>query len=209
MIPKIIHYCWFGDQQFPQLTEKCIESWQKYLPDYKMVLWDEKRFDIDYNQFTKEAYECKKFAFVSDYVRLFALYYYGGVYLDTDVEVIKNINPFLRFSAFSGFENPLFLQSGVIGAKERHPWIYRFLEYYKDKSFYNKNGTMDLTANVRYMTPISVNEYGLKTGNGYQILKEDVHIFPTEYFCPMIWETREIILTENTHAIHHFAASWM
>lgn len=208
-IPKVIHYCWFGKKPMTNLALKCLESWDKYLPDYKKVLWNEDSFDINSNQFTREAYECGKYAFVSDFVRLHALYNYGGIYMDTDVEVLKNLDLFLEYPAFSGFENPDYVPTGIIGAVSLHPWIGRFLDYYKDRHFLRENGSMDLTANVRFMTRISEEEFGWHRGNQFQILKDDVYIFPNDYFCPKVWETREIILTESTHTIHHFAASWM
>lgn len=208
-IPKTIHYCWFGKNPMPELSKKCMESWDRFLPDYEKVLWNEDSFDINATQYTKEAYDAGKYAFVSDYVRLYALYHYGGIYMDADVEVIKNLDQFLEHPAFSGFENANYIPTGIIGAIRKHPWISRFLDYYKDKTFLWEDGSMDLTANVRFMTQISEQEFGFKAGNQFQILKDDVYLFPNDYFCPKVWETREIILTENTHTIHHFAASWM
>lgn len=209
LIPKIINYCWFGHQPMTPLALKCLESWKEYLPDYKMLLWDESSFKVHNSRYTWEAYKHKKYAFVSDYVRLFALYHVGGIYLDMDVELIKNFDKFLDKPAFSGFENPDFLQSGVIGAMPRHPWIKCFFDYYKTKPFIQADGSMNLIPNVRFMTTISEKKFGLISGNEFQILKDDVHIYPNDYFCPMVWETKEIILTQNTHCIHHFAASWM
>lgn len=208
-IPKTIHYCWFGKEPMPELLIKCLKSWDLFLPNYKKVLWNEETFDVNSIVFTKEAYSCKKYAFVSDYVRLYALYNFGGIYMDTDVEVLKSLDKFLYFPAFSGFENPDFIPTGIIGARKCHPWIKRFLDYYKDKSFYKENGEMDLYANVRFMTDISIYEYGLIRGNSFQKLKDNVYIFPNDYFCPKVWETKEIKLTKNTHTIHHFTASWM
>lgn len=207
-IPKIINYCWFGRQPMTPLALKCLKSWKNYLPDYRIVLWNEKSFNVQSNRFTSEAYSCKKYAFVSDYVRLYVLYNYGGIYMDADVEVIKNLDKFLDKPAFSGFENYDFIPTGIIGAIPRHPWIKRFLDYYKYKLFIQTDGSMDLTANVVFMTKISEQEFGLVRGNTFQILKDDVYIFPNDYFCPKVWETKEIILTQNTHTIHHFAASW-
>jgi len=209
LIPKKIHYCWFGGKPMPELAQKCLESWDKFLPDYEKVLWDENSFDINSTIFTEQAYNSGKFAFVSDYVRLYALYNYGGIYMDTDVEVLQNLDKFLIFPAFSGFENPDYIPTGVIGAVSFHPWVNRFLKYYKDRPFLREDGSMDLTANVRFMTWISIQEFGLKLGNMFQRLKDDVYIFPNDYFCPKVWETRAVNLTVNTHTIHHFAASWM
>jgi hypothetical protein len=208
VIPKVIHYCWFGKNNMKELNEKCLDSWKRYLPDYKMVLWNEDNFDINSSLYTKEAYECKKYAFVSDYVRLYALYNYGGVYMDADVEVIKPIDCFLVHSAFSGFEVPDYIPTGIMGAEKAHPWIKSFLDYYYERSFFTKDGNMDLLSNVYFMSQISKDEYGWQKGNGYQILKEDVHIYPNDYFCPKVWGTDIINKTENTYTIHHFSATW-
>lgn len=208
VIPQVIHCCWFGGKPLTPLAQKCIESWNKYLPEYPIITWNEKTFDVDSVPFTQEAYSCKKYAFVSDYVRLWALYHYGGIYMDTDVEVIKDLDKFMNFQAFSGFEQKNYMPTGIMAAVPHHPWIHRMLEHYRGRSFFNPDGTMDLKPNVIFMTELAEKEFGLKRGNELQILKDDVHIFPNDYFCPMVWETREIKLTPNTHTIHHFAYSW-
>lgn len=208
LIPKTVHYCWFGRKPLTELAQKCLKSWEQYLPDYEVILWNEDSFDVESNLFTKEAYASKKYAFVSDYVRLYALYHNGGIYMDSDVEVVKNLDEFLDFPAFSGFETAGFIPTGIMGAVPQHPWIKRFLDYYKDRSFYRSDGTMDLTPNVVFMSSVSEQEFGFKRGNQQQILKDGVHIFPNDYFCPMEWATREIKYTPNTHTIHHFAYSW-
>lgn len=208
VIPQVIHCCWFGGKPLTPLAQKCIESWNKYLPEYPIITWNEKTFDVDSVPFTQEAYNCKKYAFVSDYVRLWALYHYGGIYMDTDVEVIKDLDKFMNFQAFSGFEQKNYMPTGIMAAVPHHPWIHCMLEHYRGRSFFNPDGTMDLKPNVIFMTELAEKEFGLKRGNELQILKDDVHIFPNDYFCPMVWETREIKLTPNTHTIHHFAYSW-
>lgn len=208
VIPQVIHCCWFGGKPLTPLAQKCIESWNKYLPEYPIITWNEKTFDVDSVPFTQEAYNCKKYAFVSDYVRLWALYHYGGIYMDTDVEVISDLDKFMNFQAFSGFEQDNYMPTGIMAAVPHHPWIHRMLEHYRGRSFFDPDGTMDLKPNVIFMTELAEKEFGLKRGNELQILKDDVHIFPNDYFCPMVWETREIKLTPNTHTIHHFAYSW-
>ena len=208
VIPQVIHCCWFGGKPLTPLAQKCIESWNNYLPEYPIITWNEKTFDVDSVPFTQEAYSCKKYAFVSDYVRLWALYHYGGIYMDTDVEVIKDLDKFMNFQAFSGFEQKNYMPTGIMAAVPHHPWIHRMLEHYRGRAFFNPDGTMDLKPNVIFMTELAEKEFGLKRGNELQILKDDVHIFPNDYFCPMVWETREIKLTPNTHTIHHFAYSW-
>jgi hypothetical protein len=181
------------------------------MPDYKIVLWNEDNFDVESTQFTSEAYKTGKYAFVSDYVRLYVLYKYGGIYMDTDTELIKSLDEFTKYPVFSGFENPNFIQMGTLGAVPNHPWIKRGLDYYTDKPFLNEDGSLNAFKHVivRFVTKFSEEEFGFVRGNSFQILKDDVYIFPNDYFCPKVWETKQIILTENTHAIHHFAASWM
>lgn len=120
MIPKIIHYCWFGRGKMPKLALKCLKSWNKYCSDYKVICWNEDNFDINSNQYVKEAYESRKYAFVSDYVRLYALYNYGGVYMDTDVEVIKNIDKFLAEKAFTGFESETYVTTRNNSVRKRN-----------------------------------------------------------------------------------------
>ncbi|AVX19941.1 Glycosyltransferase sugar-binding region containing DXD motif-containing protein [Carboxydocella sporoproducens DSM 16521] len=208
-IPKIIHCCWFGNKKIPSLNKKCMKSWEKYLPDYQIILWNEENFDINSVLFTKQAYYAQKYAFVTDYVRIYVLYYYGGIYLDTDVEIIRNIDHFLKYAAFTGFENEKAIPTGIIGAKPYHPWIERILDDYNNRAFIKENGEYDLTTNVKIITQISIEDYGLKPNNSYQILKDDVAIFPNDYFCPKSGPYGKIIKTNNTYAIHHFAGSWV
>lgn len=191
----------------PELEQDCMKSWDYYLPDYKKVLWNENTFDVYSNPYTREAYLCKKYAFVSDYVRLYALYHDGGIYMDTDVEIIKNINGLLEYPAFSGFENPYYIQTALMGTVAGHPWVKRALDHYEGKTFL-RDGAMDMMPNVVFMTELLEQEFGLKKGNEQQVLKDDIHIFPNDWFCPKVFYTKEILLTENSHAIHHFAASW-
>jgi mannosyltransferase OCH1-like enzyme len=209
LIPKIIHYCWFGPGEMPELSKRCLESWNHYLPDYKIIEWNEESFDINSNLFVKQAYESKKYAFVADYVRLYALYHHGGIYLDTDVEVIKNLDCFLTHPVFIGFENINFIGTATIGSIQGHPWIRRLLEYYKNRSFIKENGTMDLTTNVFTISEICDKEFNWKRDNNFQILKDGVHIYPNDYFCPKDYFTSNITLTKNSHTIHHFEGSWL
>ena len=207
LIPKIIHYCWFGRGSMPNLEKKCLGSWDHFLPDYKKMLWNGDTFDVNLNIYVRQAYEAKKYAFVSDYARLYALYNYGGLYLDTDVEVIKNLDQFLIHSAFSGLEYPDWISTSQIGAIKGHPWISRWLAYYTAKSFYLDNGNMDITTNVAIITGISEKEFGMERVNQFQILKDDLHLYPADYFCPKDWSSKKMVITENTHSIHHFAGS--
>lgn len=206
MIPKKIHYCWFGGNPLPELALKCIQSWKEFCPDYEIIEWNESNFDIEINKYVKEAYEAKKWAFVTDYVRLYVLVNYGGVYMDTDVEVIKNIDIFLKHRAFSGFEREEAIPTGIMACEENFPLFNRLLNEYEERSFYRKDGSFDLTTNVTSITR-SCEKLGLKLNNKLQNI-EDFVLYPKDFFCPKSYKTGEINCTKNTFTIHHFAGSW-
>ncbi|NDV84917.1 glycosyltransferase family 32 protein [Bacteroides sp. 51] len=208
MIPKIIHYCWFGGKELPQLAKKCIESWKIYLPDYEIKEWNEENFDINQNEYVKEAYEAKKFAFVTDFVRLFALYNEGGIYMDTDVEVLRNLDVFLNLNAFSGFEDETMIPTGIMGSEKKGNWVKENLDYYYDRHFLTEDGTFDLTTNVVTITNLML-KHGLYQNNTYQDFVNFFTIYPKDYFCPKSYIDGKIYLTENTYCIHHFASSWL
>lgn len=207
IIPKVIHWCWFGRGKLPEKEKKCVESWNKYCPDYKIVLWNEDNFDVNSNIYTKEAYEQRKWAFVTDYVRLWALYNYGGIYMDADVEVIKNLDAFLGHSAFSGFETYNIIPTGIIGAKPKNEWIQYLLSYYNDKHFI-ENGSTQLISNVCVITEMTKNKYGVSLKNEYLNIADTLTMYPMEVFCPMNPATRELKITNNTYCIHRFSTSW-
>lgn len=206
MIPKIIHYCWFGKNPLPEDTKHYISTWRQYCPDYEIIEWNESNFDINSNQYTKEAYENKKWAFVTDYVRLFALYNYGGIYMDTDVEVIKPLDKFLTEKAFSGFELPDRVPTGLMASEKLHPFIKELLDEYSNKCFITKRGRLDLTTNVELIT-FSAQKKGLKLNNQTQTIA-NFTFYSTEYFCPKNNRTLEIEITPNTYTIHHFKGTW-
>ena len=207
MIPKIIHYCWFGRGEMPEDAKRCIESWHKYLPEYEYRLWNEDNFDLNSNKFVKEAYHSRKFAFVTDYVRLYALYSEGGVYMDTDVEVLRSLDEFLAYPAFSGFEVDEAIPTGIMGAEKGSLWAKRELEYYETQSFILPNGAYNTKPNVQIITEHAM-QLGLVPNNQFQIVNEELAIFPKDYFCPKSYVDGEIRLTANTYTIHHFAGSW-
>ncbi|KAF2955580.1 glycosyltransferase [Marinitoga sp. 38H-ov] len=207
MIPKKIHYCWFGKGKKPEIARKCIESWKIHLPDYEIIEWNEDNFDINENIYIKEAYENKKYAFVTDYVRLKVLYEYGGIYMDTDVEVIKNLDKFLHHNAFSGYENDKLIPTGIMGATPKNSWIKLLLDYYNDKKFVLDDGTFDLTTNVIIITELS-KKMGYIGGGKYQEFGDGIAIYPFDYFCAKNDHTGEIHITDNTHTIHHFSGTW-
>jgi len=208
LIPKKIHYCWFGRGPMPELAIDCINSWKKIHPDFEFVLWNEDSFDITSNQYVKEAYDLKKFAFVTDYVRLYALYHHGGVYMDTDVELLKPLDKFLEHDAFTGCEDDLMCVTGTMASRLGHPWVEQLLSQYSKRKFILPDGSFDKTPNTQVITDLTISEYGWRPENSYQKLKEGLHIYPFEYFCAKQWRTGKIIITSETHTIHHFSASW-
>lgn len=208
MIPKIIHYCWFGHGKLPELAEKCIASWKKYHPDYKLVEWNEEKFDINSNLYVKQAYESKKYAFVTDYVRLYALYTEGGVYMDTDVEVLCSLDKFLVHPAFSGFEDVNYVPTGLMAAMKGSKWIEELMEYYDSRPFILDDHQFDMTTNTKTITDYMLKN-GLILNDQYQEIKDLVVMYPHDYFCPKDHITGIIKLTPNSVCIHHFAMSWL
>ena len=206
MIPKVIHYCWFGRGQMPAMAERCIDSWKRLLPDYELQLWNEDSFDIQSVPYVKEAYEARKFAFVTDYVRLYAIYTHGGIYMDTDVEVLKPLDNLLHLPAFSGFESDREIPTGIMASEQHNPWAKEQLRYYEERHFRRPDGSFDLTTNVEIISG-SMATNGFRLRNSYQVYKNWIHIFPKDYFCPKSRSGR-ITLTPNTYCIHYFQGSW-
>ncbi len=207
MIPKVIHYVWVGGNPLTPLAEKCIASWEKFCPDYEIKRWDETNFDINENIFCKEAYESKKWAFVSDYIRVKVLHEFGGIYMDTDVEVTKPLDEFLKHKAFSGFECTMKIPTGIIAAEKNNNWVKLMLDYYNDKHFIHEDGSLHLVPNVLFMTDLTKQHYDIKMNNKLQDLG-DIVFYPNDYFCPYL-ENDIALATENTATIHHFASSWL
>ncbi len=205
MIPKKIHYCWFGRGEMPKLMKKCLKSWKKYCPDWEIILWNEDNFDVNSTLWTKQAYEARKYAFVSDYVRLKALYEMGGVYLDTDVELVQPIDHFLEHAAFSGFESEKIVQTGVIGAQKEHRVIGSWLDYYTDRT-YLIDGEPVMVPNVSHITE-DLLARGLVMNDQKQVIDEMV-IYPQTWFCPLSAVSIERKITKNTHALHYFTSTW-
>lgn len=207
MIPRIIHYCWFGRGEMPELAQKCVASWHKYMPDWEYKLWNEENFDVNKNAYAKEAYEAGKFAFVSDYVRLWVLCNEGGVYLDTDVEVFKSFDDLLHFSAFAGFEGSKYTPLGTcVMASEAHGlWVSEQLENYCDRHFIKPDGSFDMSTNVQFISA-KMCENGFVQDGKEQDYK-DLHILPVEWFSPR-QTTGEYIRTYNTYCDHLGMSSW-
>ena len=208
MIPRTIHYCWFGRGKKPDLAVRCIASWKKYLPGYRIKEWNEDNFDLSLYPYAQEAYQCRKFAFVTDVVRLYALYTEGGVYMDTDVEVLKPLDRFLVHSAFSGFENEKDVPTGIMAAEKGSRWAKDNLDLYVGRHFLTEGNEMDLTTNVEVITRYMVKKHGLRRDNTLQDFPGYITLYPKEYFCPLNPITRKLEKTANTVTIHHFMGSW-
>ena len=175
-IPKIIHYVWVGNNEKPKDIKRCMETWKKHLKDYEIIEWNEKNFDIDSNKFVKEAYEARKWAYVSDYIRAYAIYNYGGIYLDTDVLVVESLDSLLDNRAFVGYENPQYPFTAVFGAEKNHPFIKDMLDYYDNKSFeFDKNNQYD-KVNTKTVSDILIEDYDCKIGNQEQMLREGIKV---------------------------------
>lgn len=206
-IPKIIHYCWFGGGPKPKLAQKCIASWKKYCPDYEIIEWNEGNFNVSTAPlYVRQAYEAKRWAFVTDYVRLRALTEQGGVYLDTDVEVVKPLDPYLEQEAFAGFEHIERVQTGLLACEKGFPLFEEFLRYYDDASFLLPDGSPDTTTNVEILTGICVRR-GLAFNDQFQII-DGLAIYPKEVFCPVDFDTKKLKRTRKTVTIHWFSSSW-
>lgn len=212
MIPKIIHYCWFGRKPLPKSARKCIDSWKRFFPDYEIKEWNEDNFDIDIIQYTHDAYTAQKYAFVSDYARIWILYKYGGVYFDTDVEVIKPMQEILNIGAYMGCEidggnGNIAVAPGLGIATEANNQLYQtILEKYHTLKFKKTDGSINLYAIVSITTDI-MKQRGLNDITGIQKI-DDITIYPSEYFNPMDSLTGKITITEHTYSIHHYANSW-
>ena len=203
MIPKIIHYCWFGGKPLPPLAQKCIKSWKKYCPDYEIIRWDESNFDINCCAYTAAMYEQKRWAFLSDYVRLKILYEYGGIYLDTDVELLESLNDFLYNKAFMGFETTGYVNTGLgFGAERQHSFIGENMCAYENLH--------DFTAieTCPQITTRLLVAYGCDCESNEIQNMANVTIYPVEYFCAKNYKTGALHITAKTVSIHHFDGSW-
>ena len=214
MIPKVIHYCWFGRNRLPDSAQKCIASWRKYLPDYKIKEWNEDNFDVCGILYTQQAYEVKKYAFVSDYARFWILYHYGGLYFDTDVELINSLDDIINRGAFMGIEQSAFwdgkpmVAPGLgLGVESGHPFYKNMLDRYKGLRYIKPDGSYDDATIVTYTTR-ELYAHGMKTSDDLQEI-DGIWIYPADYFCPMDSTTGITMLTDRTVSIHHYDCSWM
>lgn len=207
MIPKIIHYCWYGGRPLPKLAKQCIASWKKFCPDYEIKEWNEENSPLHLFPFAEQAIKAEKWAFVSDVIRLYVLQTEGGIYMDTDVELTKPLDDFLHHPAFTGYERDSnMLQTAIFGAIKNNQWITNWLKIYQDKEFNaNKNIMASLVNNRMISSWMTNNGYIL---DGCHQEYEDVVIYPKDYFCPMSYGSHFIEKTPNTVCIHYYTFSW-
>ena len=207
IIPKKIHYCWFGGSEPGKKDKKNIEGWKKACPGFEIIRWDESDYDITQNRFMKEAAMAGKWSFVSDYARLDILYKHGGIYLDTDVEVIRDYSDLLGYEGFIGFEDNEKVNDGQgFGVRPGHPLILEMLKEYEDECFINEDGSLNTKESPRRRTECLI-RHGLRPDGTRQNV-EGIEVFPKEYFCPKDFFTKRVKLTENTYSIHHYHESW-
>lgn len=211
MIPKIIHYCWFGGNPLPKSAQKCIRSWKKHFPDYEIKEWNEQNFNVNSNRYTQEAYERKKYAFVSDYARFYILYQYGGVYFDTDVEVIKPMDDLLEKGAFMGIEQAesnLGVNPGLgFAVPAQLPIFKEILDHYNAITFVDENGIQIPGTIVKHTTEI-LKEKGFQLKNEPQHIA-DIWIYQNEYFNPLNDAIGKLTITSNTRSIHWYSKTWV
>ena len=204
MIPKTIHYCWFGGGELSTKAKKCIQSWKKYCPDYEIIEWNEDNFDVHQNEYTKKVYAEKKYAFLSDYARLKIVYEQGGIYLDVDVELVKSLDDLLENDAYFGFETKEFINTGVgFGAKKGSIAVKTLLEEYNQLL----DGTKDVIGCPKLNTE-GVIKLGLERNGQLQKLA-DCTVYPADYFNPYDDPTGRLNKTKNTYSIHWYAKSWL
>lgn len=218
MIPKIIHYCWLSGDPYPKNLKKCMHTWKKFLPDYEFMLWDTNRFDVNSSVWVKQAFEAQKYAFAADYIRLYALYHYGGIYLDTDVEVIKSYDSLLNLEMFLGYDHTTeAYEVATWGINKKSLYIKCLLDYYDKLSFIKEDGTYEQTVmpkivakiwniygyNISLVHSLSEAEFVFSQGN------MNIPIFPREWFCPLDWYTFKLHLTKDTYSIHHYKGGWL
>lgn len=207
-IPKVINYCWFSRSRMPDYLVRCIKSWKKFCPDYEIIRWDEDNYDVEKNLYMKQAYEAKKWGFVPDIARLDILYNYGGLYIDTDVEIIRNLDDLLVYEAFTGVEKwGNVNMGGCSGAVPHHPMIKQILDFRINERFIMEDGSHNFTTCGYYET-MPLIQKGFRPDNTTQKI-EGMTVFSSDYFQPYDYMSGETCITENTHSIHHFNGGWI
>ena len=208
MLPKVIHYCWFGGKPLPKPAVRCIRSWEKYLPEYEIIEWNEKNFDVNSVPYVAEAYRCGKYAFVSDYVRFWVLYRYGGLYFDVDVEMIAKIDDIVERGNFMGYEHGMSIAPGLgLGLEPGMPIVRTLLDEYERSHFLIDGRMMMSRTVVNVVTDLLLPQGVRRVDDGIDRIG-DIYIYYPEYFSPLDHRSDVLMITENTRSIHHYDASW-
>jgi len=200
MIPKKIHYVWVGGHEKTADIERCMKTWRSNLKDYEIIEWNEENFDMNMNEYIKVAYEQKKWAYVSDYIRAYVIYNEGGIYLDTDVLVLDNLDQFLDNRAFVGFENPQYPFTAAFGAEPKHPFVKDMLDFFEGESFTFDRENQMKNVNTKTVSDILIDKYHCQLGNKEQILDEGIHVYPSGILCNP---------SGDSSTIHVFTGTWM
>lgn len=209
LIPKKIHYCWFSGNPIPEPLQKCISSWKQFCPDYEIIRWDESNYDVCKNLYMKQAYEHKRWGFIPDFARLDILCQHGGIYLDTDIELLRNLDELRYQPAFCGVEKWGVVSSAACGAEPENPVIRSMLNYRKNVSFLNLDGSLNLTSSGTYDT-LPLIKQGLKVNGETQVIADgQMVVYASDFFQPFDYISGETHITENTFSIHHFSGTWL
>lgn len=209
MIPKIIHYCWLSGDPIPDNLKKCMSSWKEKLPDWEFRLWDKTRFDINSVKWVSQAYEAKKYAYAADYIRQYAVFTYGGFYMDMDIEVVKNFDYLLSRRYVLGAETEFGVEAGIFGAEKESPIIKACLDWYSGKSFLNEDGSLNMRGCPLVMMEAISKKYKVNITSNYIDDENIVCLLPRDFLTAKSSETGMIKKTDNTITIHHFAGSWL
>lgn len=215
MIPKIIHLCWLSGDPYPPKIAKCLQSWEKYLSDYEIILWDTKRFDLNNSLWVRQAFEKKKYAFAADYIRFYALYHFGGIYLDSDVEILKNFDDLLDLPYFVGAEKAQTPEAAIMGAEKGCDWIKKCLDYYQDRPFISEDGSLNIQTvpdimirQIEQIKPVRVLSIEESLNIRQMDMQKEVLVFNDAFFSPKVFDSRLVEITSYTYAIHHYQNSW-
>ncbi|MCQ2479669.1 MAG: glycosyl transferase [Clostridia bacterium] len=206
-IPKVIHYCWFGGGEFSDMMKKCMESWKKFCPDYEIIEWNESNTDLSKCKYAQEALENKKWSYVSDYVRNYVIYEYGGIYLDTDVMLVKSLDPLLEHQAYAGWEEGAVATGLGFGAEKHNPIVYEFIQDYYKLSYFCEDGSVNGLIQPELTTKVLL-AHGMENRDDIIQQVESFTIYPREYFCPYDIRLEKMHKTKNTYSIHYYSASW-
>ncbi len=208
MIPKVIHYCWFGEKPLDKLSKKCIASWKRLCPDYEIKLWNETNYDVEKNVYMKQAYDVKKWGFVPDFARLDIIYNHGGIYFDTDVEILKPLDGFLDDGLFIGMEEPGKVALGLgFGAEKGNPIIKEMMDMYQDLLFLNEDGSYNMIPSPVYQTQI-MKKHGMIQSDKIQYLDGAV-VYPPSYFCGFDFQRKMMDIQPSNYTAHYYSGSWL